>query len=142
MKSIKEVMLKEHARILSLLIDFENSLKAKESNASKIFSKFHWNLEKHFFIEEKVIFTLYNPRIDIPSYSLDLLKDHKEIQWQIKLIEDNMKRNLKVDINPLKTLLIAHAKFEDEDLYPKIEEELPLEQKQEIIERSEEIIGE
>jgi len=132
-KTISQLMKKEHEKINDLLEKFENS---PEIN---IFSKFKWTLEKHFFIEEKVIFSVYQSCNEECEEMFDLLKQHKDILFLIDKIEDNLK-NSKSDIEDLKNLLKAHAIFEDRVFYPKLDDELSEDQKKLILERSEEII--
>ena len=132
-KTISQLMKKEHEKINDLLEKFENS---PEIN---IFSKFKWTLEKHFFIEEKDIFSVYQSCNEECEEMFDLLKQHKDILFLIDKIEDNLK-NSKSDIEDLKNLLKAHAIFEDRVFYPKLDDELSEDQKKLILERSEEII--
>lgn len=130
----------EHERINFILEEFEKGLKKDIKKAREVFSKFNWNLEKHFFIEEKVIFIIYN-RFNGDSEDIeDLLKEHKEIMWTIQKIKENMDRGIRSDVTNLKQTIKSHMKFEDEVFYPRLDEELSEQDKQLIFDRTEEII--
>ncbi len=139
-KTIKNLMDKEHRRIDFLLEEFEKVLNKDLKKAKELFSKFSWNLEKHFYIEEKVIFTIYNSPKNEDDDLDELLKEHKEIQWELKKIKENLENNAKINILKLKTFLKSHSKFEDEIFYPKLDENLSPSEKEIIIDRAEEEI--
>jgi iron-sulfur cluster repair protein YtfE (RIC family) len=142
MKTIKNIMDIEHKRIQNLLKEFEDTLNKDFKKAKEIFSKFDWNLEKHFYIEEKVIFTIYNASSGIDDVDLtELIKEHKDIVWKISRIKENLDRGIKPHIEDLKKLLNHHEKFEDEVFYPRLDEELNKSEKELIFERAEEIIN-
>src|SRR3989339_834712 len=110
MKEITYIMLKEHAKIDSILIDLENSLNNKEE-AKAILNKLKWNLDKHFFVEEKVIFQIFNKLKEGESQDiLELLKQHKDILWSIKTIQDSLSSNFKPQIKELKNIVRIHVK--------------------------------
>jgi hypothetical protein len=138
-KSISKTMLKDHKKILDLIQEFEkqtDSFKARE-----ILEKFKWNLEKHFFMEEKVIFSVYQIENNEEDEDvINLLKEHKDALFLIKKIEELSSKDKKADITELKLLLINHANFENKSFYPRLDEELTEEQKQMIIERADEEI--
>ncbi|MEM0465623.1 MAG: hemerythrin domain-containing protein [Candidatus Pacearchaeota archaeon] len=140
-KTVCKIMLKDHAQIMKLLSMFERELTKNLDNSKNLFNKFKWNLNKHFFVEEKVIFSVYESvseedNIDI----LKLLKEHKDIYWLLNKTEDELDANKIPDISELKKLLRSHANFEDKNFYPKLDEELDDKQKAIIFDRAEEII--
>lgn len=141
-KTISEVMMKEHRRIDSRLEDFEKLETANYKESKKAFSIFKWNLDKHFFIEEKVIFHIYNSSTEENFDVINLLKDHKDIQWLVSKTEESLKNNLKPPVLELKKSLKAHAGLEDQIFYPKLDEELNQEEKSMILERADEILTE
>jgi iron-sulfur cluster repair protein YtfE (RIC family) len=128
-------MLREHGKINSLLIEYE-----RDPNLKK-FNDFKWILEKHLFVEEKVIFEIYNNSSDQEIGELNqLVKEHKDMLWLLSGIEDNEENSSRISI--LKKILPAHARFEDEIFYPRLDEELDEEKKKLIIERCSEIFRE
>ena len=133
MESIKSLMDREH-KILGEFL--EQADKSREN-----FNKFKWNLEKHFFVEEKAIFIM-NRDMNGEEISdiFELMKEHGEIMKLMKDMEANLGNEEKIDISAIKENLIKHRDFEDVVFYPKLDEILSLEQKQEIMERAREII--
>jgi iron-sulfur cluster repair protein YtfE (RIC family) len=133
-KTIKEIMTKEHAKILDLLASFEKD-KLKYS-----LNLFKWQLEKHFFVEEKVVFRVYLSSSDADLENLTkLLKDHKDILWSLKKIEETFSQNNFLELYELKKNLVLHTSFENNVFYPRLDTELSQDQKDIIMERSEEI---
>ena len=135
-EKISVLMLKEHERLDKELRDVENS----SDDIENLFNKFKWNLEKHFFIEEKAIFTMCNDMEgEIVSDIFDLIREHAEILNLVMEIEKII-QNTKPNFFILKKSLIKHRKAEDETFYPKLDESLTSFQKKELIERIKEIV--
>ena len=106
----------------------------------KQFNKFKWTLEKHFFVEEKVIFSIYNDEEN--RNNLDtVLKEHKDMILLIQKAEDALDEGY-LELLDLKTILECHAIFETDILYPKLDAELDQEQRSLILDRASEIIRE
>ena len=140
-KTITKIMCKEHDRIDGLLEEIGRLVDSDRERALEIFNQFKWNLEKHFFVEEKVIFSVYEAATEEESHdTLELLKDHKEILYLVFKIEDRLKEGFKVDVSELIGQLKAHTRFENEVFYPKLDENLNDIQKALIFDRAEEIV--
>jgi iron-sulfur cluster repair protein YtfE (RIC family) len=134
-KKIPEIMKMHHYHLEGILNRFVKSRNEVEVYP-KVFNKFKWELEKHFFIEEKAIFTLiYSADQETNDMKDELLKEHRTILKNLKEIEGCLQDNIDTDLTGLKTLLIEHRDFEDESFYPKLEEELDEERKKEIRDR-------
>jgi hypothetical protein len=141
--AISQLMKEEHKKINEMLQDFEKSETKDYKESKNLFEKFKWNLDKHFFIEEKVIFHIYNLSSEEENFDIiNLLKDHKDIMWLISKVEESLNKNIKPEVIELKKLLIAHAALEDQIFYPRLDKELNEEEKALIIGRFDEIIGE
>jgi len=140
-KSISENMERDHGKIVKLLIDFEKSIDQDKKTMLKSFNCFFWELEKHFFTEEKVIFIKYNPKEGTEGYEFvsSLMSQHDEIFDQIKTIRKNINKNKDFDFKSFKELLKTHKDFEDEIVYPIIDKELDESNKKLIINRINEI---
>jgi len=132
MKSITEIMMQEHGKIDAMIEELEKDL-SKEK-----FDKFKWNLEKHFFVEEKVIFSVASQEDSEDAFKI--LKEHKDILFQVKKIEQALSQNLKPDLSGIKKELIDHADFEDKMFYPKLDEDLSEDLKNVVRDRAGEII--
>ena len=140
-KTIAEMMLKEHGKINSMLAEFEKLSEINFEESKNIFIKFKWNLEKHFFVEEKVIFSIYISSSGKENDEIiNLLKEHKDILWLIAKIEESLKRNNTPEIFELREMLRKHVGFENDFFYPKLDKELNERDRLLILERSEDII--
>lgn len=97
-KSIPKIMLEDHRKINTMLSDFIEEAEKNPKNNTEImnkFLKFKWNLEKHFFVEEKVIFGIYtNSKEDESEDIFKLLREHKNMLWLINRIEIDLIDNL------------------------------------------------
>jgi len=131
---IAKIMLKDHLKLNSFLDETESY--ADLDLIKKTFSKFKWNLEKHFFVEEKVIFITLSENDEI----INLVKQHKDILWLIKKIEESINKNEKPDISKLKQALDNHIVYENNIFYPLLDDTLDENQKQIILDRAEEIL--
>ncbi len=140
MQEITYFMLKEHAKIDSKIIDVENSLNNKDEMKS-LLNELKWLLDKHFFIEEKVIFNIYSKLKEDESQDIiELLKQHKDILWLIKNIQNPSVSNIKVKIKELKDILRIHTKIENNVFYPNLDKELDENSRKIILERIEDVV--
>jgi len=137
--SIVNLMLKEHKIINELLSYFEDIIEEDFSDSKNVFSKLNWDIEKHFFIEERAIFKLY-PKNNLDKDIKRLLDEHKKITNLLDLISEEISNGKKPSTHNLKTLLSNHSRFENDTFYPRLENELNEEEKILIIERVKEII--
>lgn len=137
-KTILEIMVEDHNRLLKLL----DIIDAHKGPLIESFSDFVWNFEKHVFIEEKAIFTTYNTqnvKEDLKVFQ-EISKQHTNL---LEILEIMRKESLKKKhIHPKKfrKLLIDHKTFEEESVYPKLDQGLGASEKKEIIKRISEII--
>jgi len=128
-------MMQDHLKINNLIIKIKNTISSSIKDSQYMFIKLKWNLEKHFYIEEKVIFYIYSSSQQEEIQNLNkILNEHKDILLLIKKIDNNFNKSQALFDN-LKDILSIHARFEDEIFYPRLEEELPQDQKQLILER-------
>jgi len=141
--SILGLMIKDHCKIEKLINDLEEKTKQDFDSMSKSFNKFEWELEKHIFTEEKAIFTSYNPEDVTEGYKMlpELTKQHNFIintlnNWR----EDIRKKRMISEIYSFKEFIIRHKDFEEEKVYPKLDEALPENEKRHIIAKINEIV--
>ncbi len=139
MGNISNIMIRDHVRIREILNSLESVFRTSPENIKGYLNKFKWNLEKHFFIEEKVIFSMLEiSGSEEISNIFDLMKQHGEIIELIKDLENNLKN--KIDFSIIKEKLTEHLRFEENFFYPKLDDLLDENQKKEICTRIEEII--
>tara|TARA_Y100000310_G_C20624302_1_gene785017 strand:- start:897 stop:1325 length:429 start_codon:yes stop_codon:yes gene_type:complete len=140
MESIERLMLKEHKRLNKCLEDVEKNIEDYEKTKLS-FNKCKWNLEKHFFVEEKVIFDNFvSMSGQETTDTFHLLEDHVRIIELLKKLEQRLEKKIKPDTNLLRNVLSTHRKFEEEDFYPNLDDKLTLEQKKQMAKKIREII--
>jgi hypothetical protein len=144
MKSIAilDLMIKDHRKIVKLLLDVEKSIGMELISTMKVFDIFEWELEKHIFIEEKAIFTSYKPTNIVEGYKMvpELIQQHNDILNRLRVIRKSLIWQRPIDYNDFKELIMAHKTFEEVSLYPKLDQELDVSQKEEIMKKIREII--
>jgi hypothetical protein len=139
-ETICDLMIKDHMKINKMLLDFDKAPRNKPET-SLLFEEFKWNLEKHFFTEEKAIFAIMQniDGADIEGI-FHLREEHEQLMNLMKKEEQSIKIGSHSDISPLLELLKKHAEFEDEEFYPKLDDFLKEDQKKEIIKRIKSIV--
>ncbi len=141
--SILELMVKDHRKIEDLINKLEEETKNDFESMEKAFIKFEWELEKHIFTEEKAIFTSYNPDDVFEGYKMlpELTKQHNYIvnrlnNWR----EDIRKKRVLTDIYSFREFLNRHKNFEEEKVYPNLDQSLPEKEKKHIVAKINEIV--
>jgi hypothetical protein len=121
---------------MEFLKDVENNFGRDFGFLSNSFNNFQWNLEKHFFVEERAIFASYNP--DEPdkeySYFSDLIDQHTEIFNKIESLRKKLEKREPFDVDEIKKLLTKHKTYEEKNVYPVLDKEIDKSEKRFIIE--------
>jgi hypothetical protein len=140
--AILDLMIKDHGKIVKLLLDVEKSIGMELISTMKVFDTFEWELEKHIFIEEKAIFTSYKPMNIVEGYKMvpELIQQHNDILNRLRVMRKNLMWQRPIDYDEFKELIMVHKTFEEASLYPKLDQELDVSQKEEIIRKIHEII--
>jgi len=151
-KAILDLMVKDHNRLMAYLKDVENNLGRDFVSLSDSFNTFQWNLEKHFFAEERAIFADSDPDESDKEYNYfsglmdqqynyfsDLIGQHTEILKKIKSLRKKLQKREPFDLNELKKLLVKHKTFEEKSIYPVIDQEIDESEKRFIIDRIKDI---
>jgi len=136
--SIMGLMLKDHEKI----IDYLNKVEESGHPDIEAFLKFEWHLKKHIFIEEKAIFIYYQYINDSDAEKIfnKLSKEHTVIMNLLdKILKESFPRG-NINFKKLKKILAVHKKFEENEIYPKMEDKLDEKNKQEIIDKITDII--
>ena len=139
--NISLVMARDHDKIKKLLNDFDKCTTLDKETLKKAFEIFKWELEKHLFTEEKVIFTLYKPEDYEEGYKMvpQLIRDHDNIYKQLKIIDKSINLEKQCNFQELKEIITKHKNFEDEHVYPIFDQELDKTTKEMMIKRIQEI---
>lgn len=139
--SILDLMIKDHKHLFQKLNDLEDIKDRDISYITKKFNDFRWNLEKHFFVEERAIFTFYNPEKIDEGYDIfsDISKQHTNILEKIETLNKKLENWEPFDLTEIKGLLNKHRQFEENNVYPKLDREISDGEKRFMIERIEEV---
>jgi hypothetical protein len=139
MENITFLMTREHKKIEEIFNRFDKEINPKRKEG--LYNKFKWSIEKHFFVEEKAIFT-FSQDISggIVSDVFRLLDEHGRILNLLKDAEDGPKENTLFVFFKINKLLKSHEKLEEEKFYPELDQRLNDQQKEELIERIKEVI--
>ena len=135
-------MIDDHSIIEKLMDDFEKDIDKDYELLKKLFTKFEWKLEKHIFTEEKVIFTNYNPEDVTEGYRMlpELTKQHNYILNQLSNWRKELVNKKKIEgFYKFKKALVNHKIFEENEVYPKLDQSLTESDKKLIIDRLNEI---
>ena len=135
MEKISHTMKKHHALLEGLLNKVERHQSVDEEY-KKMFNGFKWELEKHFFVEERAIFT----QLDIPDKEFNenvskLLKEHSTILKSMASLDEDIKAKNEIDLSEFKKLIRDHKNYEDEEFYPALDNVLDGGKKKEILDR-------
>ena len=140
--SILTLMKQDHHSIESLIDTLEEHLDGSYDLMRNHFEKFEWKLEKHLFVEEKAIFTFYEPEDTVQGFQMlpTLMTQHNYIINELnKMRKDVANGKTPVGLEELKMFLMKHRNYEERDVYPKLEETLTKDQKKQVIDRINEI---
>jgi len=141
--SILELMIKDHCKIEALINELEEKSKDDFESMRKAFNKFEWELEKHIFTEEKAIFASYNPKDVTEGYKMlpELTKQHNFIINTLNNWRDDVRnRRMLRDVYSFKEFIIRHKNFEEEKVYPQLDEALPEDEKRRMVTKINEIV--
>jgi hypothetical protein len=140
-QKLLSLMIEDHNNILGIIDELKSNIRVKK-NIKKTIDDLEWRMLKHVFIEEKVIFTIYDsirstiPYIMIPK----LIKEHNIMLNNLSIFTRNIKELKKSKINDFIDFLTMHKNFEEKELYPKFDRDLTENQKNYVIKRITEIL--
>jgi hemerythrin-like domain-containing protein len=141
--SILELMIKDHKKIENLINRLEDETKNDFESMKKAFINFEWELEKHIFTEEKAIFTSYSPDDVVEGYKMlpELTKQHNYIVNRLNNWREDIRKKRKLtDMYSFKEFLTRHRNFEEEKVYPNLDQSLSEKDKKHIVNRINEIV--
>ena len=139
--AILDVMVKDHNRLMKYLEDVKKNIKSDFDVLLKSFNTFEWNLEKHFFVEERAIFTSYNPDYIEDGHQLftNLSKQHTSILEKVESLRKRLRSGKSIDVSDLEVMLLKHKTYEEKNVYSVLDVEISEGEKRFMIERIEEI---
>lgn len=138
--SILNLMISHHGLLEALLTVFNDNLGINAERTAEDLDDFKWELEKHIFTEEKVMFKFCKQE---GSETCELVNKLEQEHIAMLKTLDGLKDNLPVknekDIAEFQKFMINHRETEEKDIYPKLDQELSEATKEEIIARINEI---
>ncbi len=138
--SILKVMIVHHGLLEGLLKDIQESLEKDGLRVLDLLEEFQWELKKHIFSEEKVIFQLYKKEnSEIRELIKKIEQSHTEMMDVLGDLKDDFVTEAKKDITDFQKMIEKHKKIEEEKLYPLLDKELDTETKKQIISQITEI---
>jgi len=137
---ILKLMIAHHGLLEALLVLFRDSLDNSDE-AKKIFDDFKWQMEKHFFIEEKINFgRIVAAQPGLSEVVRKLLEEHGQMLVMAGRIKEQLEKDGKdVDMDGFLDLIKRHRQTEEGTLYPRMGEVLSQEEQGGIIERINEV---
>jgi hemerythrin-like domain-containing protein len=136
-------MVREHCILENALDNLEENAKFDFGLMVKSFNNFEWKLEKHIFMEEKVIYTEYEPSDVTEDYKIlpKLTEQHNYILNILNNWRNDIKnKRILKNIYSFKKYIIEHKTFEENEVYTRLDQELSDEQKKQMIDKITEII--
>ena len=141
-KKISSIMIKDHLKLLSLLYEFDLSLKNHLDLQIKTFNIFYHNLKKHFETEDEVLFSSFTEKeLDSKNFINKLLKQHEEIVNEVEIISYNINNNLGLDALKLRDLLNEHLEFEEKFVYNKLDKIIDSSKTNELLDKLSDQLG-
>jgi hemerythrin-like domain-containing protein len=139
-ENILGLMVIQHGMLESLFSVFQLELKKDQEKAKKSLSEFSWELKKHFFIEENVIFNFMSWKDSAITIVIDQLKKEHSIMLEMteKMLND-FSVTAEQNSEQLAELLKSHRGVEEKNLYPRLDADLSEAQKDQIIKRANQI---
>lgn len=137
---ILKLMLSHHALIETYLTFFLDSLKKPEVDSIFYLDKFRWELTKHIFVEDQIIFKNCElASSEICGVAKNLENDHITMLVLLQRAEADLSAHKEVDLAEFQALLRRHREVEEKILYPKLDEQLSEVKKEEIVSKVNEI---
>jgi hemerythrin-like domain-containing protein len=133
-ETILNLMVNHHIFIEGLFSYFRNDVISKSSTAGASFLEFDSEFKKHLTSEEDVIFNL--PQMKEIGLSGTIKKLHDEHDIMLKIVDSFSARLSSLnadDIQRFSDVFEPHRELEEKELYPILDQQLPIEQKLKVI---------
>ena len=138
--TILNLMISHHALLSALFVLFRDEAKEKSQGADSSLFELTWETKKHFFVEENAIFNL--PQIkEMKVFNIikQLESEHVIALEYLKKFHESFPEINEEEMEKFVSLMQGHSKMEEEELYPRLDEELKEEQKKQIIDQINEV---
>jgi len=138
--SILNLMMSHHALLAALLKVYRDDLFKNPKSAAEALEDFEWELDKHIFTEEKVIFRFCKPdELAACAIVKRLEQEHTIMLEMVQGLKQDLEDKAEADAEKFEGLMLRHVAVEETELYPRLDQELSTILKEEIIGRINEI---
>ncbi|MCX6720329.1 MAG: hemerythrin domain-containing protein [Candidatus Staskawiczbacteria bacterium] len=132
--NILGLMVAHHKFLEALFATFKEKVDSKNADALAILVNLRWEVKKHFFAEESSIFDL--PQIKamgLLTVVTQLKAEHDTMLEELESFENNFEAVNIISLENFHNLLESHRKIEELNLYPRLDKEISIGQKAQII---------
>lgn len=136
--TLLDLMLVHHGLLEVLFSSLKDNIgmETKKEFVSEMVNDFQWELEKHFFVEEKVIFkSASEGQPEIYKIIVQLLEEHDIMLKMLEGVKSQLAKKLPTNLSKFGNLLTEHRIIEEHKLYPDLDSRLNDEEKKLIISR-------
>ncbi len=129
--TILNLMIDHHALIEVYLSIVQNKLDEKPETVKEAFDNFKWQLEKHFFFEERSIFPSYKAgNVKIVGLIEEIISEHIMILQKTVALQEQLNKGEAIEVSDLQKTVTVHREKEEKELYPLLDEEFTPYQKE------------
>jgi len=135
-------MISHHGLLGALTTVLKDDFERKSGMAAESLGKFQWELEKHIFGEEAILFKLCKKEnLEDCQLVIELEKGHTAMLKMLENIKNGSVTNAWAeDIDRFQKFHSKHMEREEKELYPKLDFELSAAEKEEVISKINEIL--
>lgn len=138
--SILKLMVAHHALLNAQFMLFRDSIKEKSPKVADFLSELKWETKKHFFVEENVIFKSEDIATEGFSATVNHLEEeHKEMLAKLDEFGADLASVASEALEDFHKILEKHRYVEEHDLYPKLDTNMPADEKERIVKRINEV---
>jgi hemerythrin-like domain-containing protein len=135
-ENILNLMITQHGFLESLFSTFQIEIREGSEKSEASLSEFTWEMKKHFFVEEEIIFNFMSWKEPVIFEIINQLKKEHSIMIEMLVkMSENLKTINGEDTESFFKLLKSHRDIEEKNLYPRLDKSLSGGQKEQIINR-------
>lgn len=134
-EKILHLMKGHHDLIEALFEEFQKGVEERKE-VEDLLENFRWELQKHFLVEEEVVFRICDSlESNICEIIPKLNTDHDVMLSLLNRMEETLPNVKGKDVSKFERLLASHKKMEEESLYSELDKKLNKKQKEIMIAR-------
>lgn len=135
-QTISEFMSKDHDRLDGLFAEFKRLGQGDSSQAKELFQGFRNGLLRHIAWEEELLFPLFESRMHLSGGPTEVMRmEHAQIKEYLDRIVSGQGEDVGQVAEWLEMVLRGHNEKEENILYPWIDQAIPEEARQGVLEK-------